>query len=276
MTNLMQFKAMINKIAKTNKISAQLVLQNYILERFLERVALSKYKDNYIIKGGFLISSILGIHSRTTKDLDATIKDYPLNKLSIENLIQEIIKIQVKDDFNFEFKRITEIREDDEYGGYRVYLLANNQKLKVPFQLDITTGDIIIPQEIEFHYKLMFEDRFISIKAYNLETVLAEKLDAILSLGKQSTRSRDFYDFYTLIKLRSMDIDFNILIQALNKKTLWKNKNYQEIINEIKNSNEMIERWKNYQAKFSYAQNIDFLEICDLIINLMDKLIGEK
>lgn len=276
MTNLMQFKAMINKIAKINKISAQLVLQNYILERFLERVALSKYKDNYIIKGGFLISSILGIHSRTTKDLDATIKDYPLNKISIEKLIQEIIKIQVEDDFEFEFKRITEIREDDEYGGYRVHLLANNQKLKVPFQLDITTGDIIIPQEIEFHYKLMFEDRFISIKAYNLETVLAEKLDAILSLGKQSTRSRDFYDFYTLIKLRSMDIDFNILIQALNKKTLWKIKNYQEIINEIKNSNEMIERWKKYQEKFSYAQNIDFLEICDLIISLMDKLIGEK
>ena len=160
MRNPMQLKAMVKNIAKKKRISAQLVLQNYMLERFLERVSVSKYRDNFIIKGGFLISSMVGLDSRATMDMDATIKGYPVSEGTI-------------------------------------------QKMAVPLKLDITTGDKITPCEIEYEYKLMLEDRSIRVLAYNLATILAEKLETVVSRGDQNTRPRDYYDIYILTKLQS-------------------------------------------------------------------------
>ena len=215
MKNAMQLKAVIKNLAKEKNISAALVLQNYMLERFLERVSLSKYRDNYIIKGGFLIASMVGLDSRATMDMDATIKGYPVNEETIRKMVEEIIAIPVPDDITFRFKSIGEIREGDEYTGYRVALSADYEKMAVPLKLDITTGDKITPREVEYRYKLMMEDRNISVMAYNLSTVLAEKLETIVSRGDQNTRPRDYYDVFILTKLQADNIDMQSLGAAL-------------------------------------------------------------
>ena len=159
MKNAMQLKAIVKNMAKEKKIAAQLVLQNYMLERFLERVSLSSYRENFIIKGGFLIASMVGLDTRATMDMDATIKGYPVNEETIQNMIMGILTVQVDDSISFEFKSVGEIREGDEYTGYRVALTANYEKMAVPLKLDITTGDKITPREIEYEYKrLILQD----------------------------------------------------------------------------------------------------------------------
>ena len=158
MKNAMQLKAIVKRIAKEKRISAQLVLQNYMLERFLERVSLSPFRENFIIKGGFLIASMVGLDSRATMDMDATIKAYPVNRETIQNMIEGILDAPVDDGISFELRSIGEIREGDEYAGYRVALTASYEKMAVPLKLDITTGDKITPREIEYEYKLMLED----------------------------------------------------------------------------------------------------------------------
>ena len=216
MKNVMQLKAIVRNIAKEKRITAQLVLQNYMLERFLERVSVSDYQENFIIKGGFLIASLVGLNSRTTMDMDATIKRYPVSRESVRNMIEEIIRIDLEDDIMFTFKSIGEIREGDEYTGYRVSLLANYPPMAVPLKLDITTGDKITPREIEYQYKLMMEDRSICVLAYNLSTILAEKLETVISRGDQNTRPRDYYDIYILSKLQAENIDPETLAYALH------------------------------------------------------------
>ena len=215
MKNAMQLKAVVKNIAKDKKISAQLVLQNYMMERFLERVSLSKYRDNYIIKGGFLIASMIGLDSRATMDMDATIKGYPVDAATIHSMIADIIAVSIDDDVSFRLNSISEIREEDEYTGYRVALVANYENLAVSLKLDITTGDQITPKEIEYGYKLMFEDRSIYVMAYNLSTILAEKLETVISRGDQNTRPRDYYDIYILTKLLADNIDSVTLADAL-------------------------------------------------------------
>ena len=159
MKNAMQLKAIVKNMSKEKKIAAQLVLQNYMLERFLERVSLSSYRENFIIKGGFLIASMVGLDTRATMDMDATIKGYPVNEETIQNMIMGILTVQVDDSISFEFKSVGEIREGDEYTGYRVALTANYEKMAVPLKLDITTGDKITPREIEYEYKrLILQD----------------------------------------------------------------------------------------------------------------------
>lgn len=277
MKNAMQLKAIIKNIAKEKRISAQLVLQNYMLERFLERVSLSPYREYFIIKGGFLIASIVGLDSRTTMDLDATIKSYPVNKETIQNMIEEILIVPVEDNISFEFKSIEEIREGDEYTGYRFALSANYEKMAVPLKLDITTGDKITPREIEYKYKLMLEARSISVMAYNLPTILAEKLETVISRGDQNTRPRDYYDIYILMKLQSGNIDLITLRDALRASTDKRGsvniiKQYREIIQVIRNSPVMNRQWDDYRKTFDYADGIKFEDTCDAVIAIMDRI----
>ena len=196
MKNSMQLKAVVKNIAKKKKISAQLVLQNYMLERFLERVSISEYRNNFIIKGGFLISSMVGLDSRATMDMDATLKRYPVNEDTVRKMIEKIIQINLQDDITFTLKNIGEIREGDEYTGYRISLSANYPPMAVPLKLDITTGDKITPHEVEYEYKLMLEERKIQVLAYNMATILAEKLETVISRSDQNTRPRDYYDIF--------------------------------------------------------------------------------
>lgn len=217
MINIMQLKAKIKNISKEKNISAQLVLQNYMMERFIERISLSDFQDQMIIKGGLLISSIVGLDSRATMDIDMTLKGKPINEAFILDYINEISRININDEVKFDVVSITEIREMDDYFGFRVSLIALIGTMKIPLKIDITTGEKIIPSEISYEYPLMFENRSIKIKAYNLETILSEKIETIISRGNQNTRMRDFYDVYILLKLKSKNIDYNILRLAIEE-----------------------------------------------------------
>ena len=277
MKNAMQLKAVVKNIAKEKKISAQLVLQNYMLERFLERVSVSEYRNNFIIKGGLLIVSMVGLNSRTTMDMDATIKRYPVSEETIQKMVEEIIKINLEDEITFTFKSIGEIREGDEYTGYRIALSANYPPMAVPLKLDITTGDKITPREVEYEYKLMMEDRSICVLAYNMATILAEKLETVISRGDQNTRPRDFYDIYILTKLQAENIDLETLAFALDATTRKREsssvvKQYHKIMETVRNSEIMNRQWQNYQKDFDYAAGIEFRETCDAVVRIMESL----
>lgn len=281
MKNAIQLKAIIKNIAKNKNISAALVLQNYMLERFLERVSLSRYHDNYIIKGGFLIASMVGLDSRATMDMDATIKGYPVNEEAIRKMVEDIIAVPVEDTIHFCLKSVREIREGDEYTGYRVALTANYEKMAVPLKLDITTGDKITPREIEYSYKLMMEDRSIRVLAYNLSTILAEKLETVVSRGDQNTRPRDYYDIYILSKLQAKNIDVDSLKAALSATTAKRGSSelmmqYAEIMRTVKSSDVMKRQWDNYRKDFDYAAGIEFEETCDAVVAMMDELVSRQ
>jgi predicted nucleotidyltransferase component of viral defense system len=273
----MQLKAIIKNLAKEKHISAQLVMQNFMLERLLERISLSRYQHNFILKGGFLIAAMLGLDTRATMDMDATIKGLPVNEQTIREMFEEICKIDLDDDVIFEFRRIGEIREGDEYTGYRVSLSANYPPMEVPLKLDITTGDKITPREIEYQFKLLLEDRSISVLAYNLETILAEKLETVISRGDQNTRPRDFYDIYILAKLQSSNIESEALKAALvatAKKRGSANviKNYRGIMETVGKSEIMQRQWRNYQKDFGYAVGIEFADVCEVVVSLMERI----
>ena len=279
--NPMQLKAFIKKKAAEKNISAQLVMQNYMLERLLERISLSAYKRNFILKGGFLISAIVGLDTRATMDLDATIKGFTLTHESIQRIFEEICAVEVPDDVLFELREISDIREGDDYPGIRVSLNANYPPIRVPLTVDVTTGDIITPREIEYTFSLLFDDRTISILAYNLETVLAEKIETVLSRSIANTRPRDFYDIHILYSLRGAECNPETLLQALertaNKRGSQKVlRQYQDIISEIRSSEQLRGFWKKYQRDFDYAKDISFDDACDTIQHIMNSMLQNK
>ena len=259
MKNAMQLKAIIKNIAKEKHIPAQLVMQNFMLERLLERISISKYQRNFILKGGFLIAVMVGIDTRATMDMDATIKGLPVNEQTVRKMFEEICKIEFADDVTFSFQNIGKIREGDEYTGYRISLSANYPPMAVPLKLDITTGDKITPKEIEYQFKLLLEDRNISVLAYNLETIMAEKLEKVITRGDQNTRPRDYYDIYILTKLQYSNIEPDSL-KAAFKATADKRgsavvvKDYRKIMNTVRNSEVMQRQWKNYQKVLNMQQ----------------------
>lgn len=278
MKTAVQLKALIKNLSKEKNISAQLLLQNYMLERFLERISVSQYRNNYIIKGGFLIASLVGLDTRSTMDMDVTIKGHPVAEETILEMMSDIIKIDLSDGVSFDVGKISEIRESDDYSGYRVSLVGKFSTISQPLKLDITTGDAITPKEIEYDYTLMLDGRKISVLAYNLATILAEKLETIITRGDQNTRSRDFYDVYILNKLQTENINYEVLSDALYKTTQRRQsthvlKNYKEILDSVMTNEEMLNRWLNYQKDFDYAKNIDFKDVCLVIKNVMEDII---
>ncbi|MDR0199874.1 MAG: nucleotidyl transferase AbiEii/AbiGii toxin family protein [Streptococcaceae bacterium] len=277
MRNAMQLKSIVKNLSKEKRISAQLVLQNYMLERLLERIALSKYKQNFIVKGGFLIAAMVGLDTRATMDMDVTIKGEPVNDENIKRMFETILSIPVDDGITFVVRTISEIREGDDYTGYRVSLTGNFPPMSVPLKLDVTTGDKITPQEIEFTYKSLFEDKSISVLAYNLETILAEKLEAIISRGDQTTRPRDYYDVYILRKLQFGNVNTEHLRKAIETTAKRRGtsdimKSYKEVLAVCRSSDAMNAQWKKYQNSFDYAKDIDFSQTCDAVAEVMDEL----
>lgn len=275
--NPMQLKAFIKKKAADKNISPQLVMQNYMLERLLERISLSKYKNNFILKGGFLISAIVGLDTRATMDLDTTIKGLTLTHESIREIFREICTVEVADDVKFELVDIADIREGDDYPGIRVSLKANYPPISVPLTVDVTTGDIITPKEIEYTFSLLFDDRTINILAYNIETVLAEKLETVLSRSIANTRPRDFYDIHILYALRGEECDAKMLLQALERTadkrgSLSVLEVYTDIIAEIRASEQLRGFWRKYQRDFDYVKDISFNDVCDTIQYIMDNI----
>ena len=275
--NPMQLKAFIKNKAVEKHISAQLVMQNYMLERLLERISLSQYKNNFILKGGFLISAIVGLDTRATMDLDTTIKGFTLTHESIHTIFTEICAVQISDDVQFEIAGISDIRESDDYPGIRVALKAKYPPISVPLTVDVTTGDMITPREVEYSFSLLFDERKISILAYNLETVLAEKLETVLSRNIANTRPRDYYDIHILYSLRGADCERKTLRQALERTTLKRGSSsilidYQEILQEIRQSNSLRKMWEKYSREYEYAKDISFDDSCNTIEKIMDAI----
>ena len=273
--NRAQLKAWIKNMSAKVDVNENIILQNYMLERLLERSAVSEYKYKFILKGGMLITAIVGIDMRNTLDIDATIKGFDLEKDNLENILNEIFNIDLDAGVTFEFRGIKEIRQEDEYGGYRVSLDAKFDKLVVPMKLDITTGDVITPKEIKYKFDLLFEERSIEILAYNMETVIADKFETIISRNVDTTRARDFYDIYILWTTQQKNFDKKLLKQAIIKKfeyrgSVDKLNNIDEIVEVIKESEALKEHWKNYQGKFSYAKDISYEDTVKELMEIVD------
>lgn len=251
-----QLKALVRNLSKKLNVEAETLLRNFMLERFLERMTVSEYKDNFILKGGMLIAAMVGIDTRTTMDMDATIKGQTLTALEIKTIVEEILRIPINDGVEFTFSGIEETREEADYPGYRVSVTAVFDKTRQTLKVDITTGDFVTPREIEYSFKLMFENRAINILAYNLETILAEKFETIITRGVTNTRMRDFYDIYILTTTKSFDGDiFKAALQkTVEKRGTSKQMNdIHEVITMLEESSVMIDLWEKYRKKYSYA-----------------------
>lgn len=276
MINIESIKAKIRNLAKNNNLSSQEVLQMFLFERFLERLSKSDYRSNFVIKGGFLVSSLIGISNRTTMDMDSTIKGLPLTEENITKVVNSIINIEVNDGIQFEIKDVNYIRESDEYENFRVSLVANIGKTKNPMKLDLTTGDAITPSEIEYSYPCIFHEKNIEVLAYPVETIIAEKYESIIKRNITTTRMRDFYDLYTLYNLKKSEIDMNILCTAI-KRTSSKRETSQimkiseEIIEDIQNDPYLKELWDVYVSENKYIGELSFDNVVDIV-----KIISEK
>ena len=261
-----------------NTISAQLY-QMFFFERILERISISRYKDNIILKGGLLLSSIIGEDMRTTKDMDATLKSVLLERSNILNIMNEILAIPLNDSVKFEIVDIKDIREEAEYGGFKINIVGMLEKLRVNVFVEFTTGDKITPKEIDYNYNSIFENKKIPILAYTIETILAEKFETIISRSIANTRLKDFYDVYILMSNYKEIISNDVLVEAV-KNTFRKRETninidkISDVISLIKNDNVMKHYWEKYQSKFSFAQGINYNEIMDkldYILLLLEK-----
>lgn len=268
-----QLKGVVKSMAKKKNISPQAVLQMLMFERLVERLSVSRFRDQFILKGGLLISSMVGIGERTTMDMDTTVKGLDMNEMQIKDVIEEILGINVSDEVIFVFKGIQPIREDDEYENFRVSLQADFGKMKIPMKIDITTGDVITPREIIYHFPLTFEDRSVAVWAYTLETILAEKYETIIRRGIANTRARDFYDLYLLHKMYAENINRENLKKAVDLTSRKRHseadlEDAEEILTEIKNSDSMKQLWKKYGRESQYAKDISF----DMVIDCVRKI----
>lgn len=265
MSNAMSLKAKIRNIAKQKNLPAQVILQNYMFERLLVRLAKSEYKDKFVLKGGMLVAAIVGLDNRATMDLDTTLKNLPLTPEKIKTALAEICDIPCEDEVAFEISNIAPIREDDIYGGYRVMIKAKYDTLLTPLSIDVSTGDAITPQAVEFTFHEIFdEDKSFSLWAYNVETVLAEKVETILRRTVFNTRPRDFYDAYILATTQKFDKSiFKEALQATaeHRGTTEQISNVDLILKNISESKELRMMWDKYRQQFAYAEDITYESI---------------
>ena len=253
------------------------------MERFLERISLSEYKDQFILKGGMLVAAMVGLDARATMDLDATIKNTTISVTDVEMIISRIISIPLDDGVSFHIKRISAIMEEADYPGVRVSMETEFDGVITPLKIDISTGDVITPREMRYSFKLMLEDRTIEIWAYNLETVLAEKMETVISRNVTNTRMRDFYDIYILQKLHMEQLKKEVLWNALaatarKRGTLEQieSADIREIFNEVESSSVMEELWKTYQKNYAYAADIPWHAIIKSIRTLYEMIYRER
>ena len=262
-TTARQLKDLIRNMSKKKSADAQILMRNYMMERFLERISLSEYKNQFILKGGMLVAAMVGLDARATMDLDATIKGTNVSVEDVEMIISKIISIPLNDGVLFRIKRISEIMEEADYPGVRVSMETKFDGVITPLKIDISTGDVITPREIKYKFNLMLEDRTIEVWAYNLETVLAEKLETVVSRNVTNTRMRDFYDIYILQKLYGEQLSKDVLRDALvatakKRETLEQieTEDIDEVFDEIQSSSVMENLWKAYQRNYSYSADI--------------------
>ena len=271
-TTARQLKDLIRNMSKKKSADAQILMRNYMMERFLERISLSEYKDQFILKGGMLVAAMVGLDARATMDLDATIKGTNVNVADVEMIISRIISIPLDDGVSFRIKRISEIMEEADYPGVRVSMETKFDGVITPLKIDISTGDVITPKEIKYNFNFMLEDRTIQLWAYNLETVLAEKLETVVRRNVTNTRMRDFYDIYILQKLHGdqlkKEVLWNALVATARKRGTLKqieSEDIREIFDEVESSPVMEKLWKTYQKIYSYAADIPWHIVMDSV-----------
>ena len=268
-----QLKDLIRNLSREKSADAQLLMRNYMMERFLERISLSEYRDKFILKGGMLVAAMVGLDARSTMDLDATVKGANVNVEEIENLISAIVSVPIDDGVKFQLKSISEIMDEAEYPGIWVSMTTTFDGVVTPLKIDISTGDAITPREVRYSFKLMLEDRSIDIWAYNLETVLAEKLETIITRTTTNTRMRDFYDIYILDQLHGNTLNRQTLHDAL-RATVHKRGTEQhlaeavDVLNEVESSPVMQKLWESYRRKFSYAADLEWSIIMGAVRSL--------
>ncbi|MCD8124422.1 MAG: nucleotidyl transferase AbiEii/AbiGii toxin family protein [Lachnospiraceae bacterium] len=268
-----QLKDLIRNLSKKKSADAQVLMRNYMMERFLERISLSEYRDKFILKGGMLVAAMVGLDARSTMDLDSTLKGTTLNRETIETIIDGILSAPVDDGVSFQVKSISDIMDEAEYPGVRVSMSAAFDGTVTPIKIDISTGGVITPRAVQYHFKLMLEDRSISLWAYNLETILAEKLESVISRATTNTRMRDFYDICILSRMYQDTLDADTLRQALAATSHKRQSEHMllegdEILKEVEASPVMQKLWESYRKKFSYASDIGWQDVMSAVRNL--------
>ena len=261
-----QLKGTIRNIAAQKNLRAQEILQMFFFERILERLSNSAYRDNFILKGGLLISSMIGISERTTMDMDTTVRGIQMEESEIIKAFKEILLVDVGDGILFEYDGIEPIREDDAYNNFRVHLRAKYGKIDSPMKIDVTTGDIITPAAIQYDFPMLFDERTISVKAYTLETILAEKYETIIHRNVGTTRARDYYDLHRLYRSRKTEINVEffreaVLHTAKKRGSTEDVEDWQSIIEEIRNEPQMYKLWSNYIFENKYIGDLKFEEV---------------
>lgn len=268
-----QLKDLIRNLSREKSADAQLLMRNYMMERFLERISLSEYRDKFILKGGMLVAAMVGLDARSTMDLDATVKGANVNVEDIENLISAIVSVPIDDGVKFQLKSISEIMDEAEYPGIRVSMTTTFDGVVTPLKIDISTGDAITPREVRYSFKLMLEDRSIDICAYNLETVLAEKLETIITRTTTNTRMRDFYDLHILSQLHGQsivpaDLRAALIATARKRGTEKYLADAPAAFDEVEADSNMEKLWRAYQKKFSYAADLSWHTVVESIRSL--------
>ena len=265
----MSLKGRIKNYAKSNNIAAQVVLQNYMFECFLARLSVSEYNEKFVVKGGMLIAAIVGLDTRSTMDLDTTLRNLPLTEEKITEAIDAICKTDMKDDVVFMVKSIEPIRKDDIYGGYCVRLDAVYDTIVTPLSIDVSTGDVITPDAVKYEFSGIFdEDIRISLWGYNIETVIAEKVETILRRGVFTTRPRDYYDVYILGTTQEYDKEIYkeaLKATAEHRGSTEQISDVEGILKQISESDDLKDTWKKYQKKFAYASDISYENVLEVL-----------
>jgi predicted nucleotidyltransferase component of viral defense system len=265
--NSMQIKDKVRNIANKKNVDFNTVFRLYMYDRFIERLAVSEYKDNFILKGGFYLSTLFGIENRATLDIDTAITKATFNEENIREMLEEIISIDINDNAILELASISTIRDEDEYGGYRATINIKLENIKESFHIDIATGDPITPKAIIYKYLPTLGERRINLWAYNIETVLSEKLETILSRAEASSRTRDYYDIYLIYKMSFENINQDHFRESIAK-TFEKREYYGDIINtltKIKDSEILRNRWEAYSKKNSYAKDVSYEDVIECL-----------
>lgn len=273
MSKAMSLKAKIRNIAKQKNIPAQVILQNYMFERLLVRLSASEYKEKFVLKGGMLVAAIVGLDNRATMDMDTTLKNLPLTPEAIRSALEDICSIAFDDGVVYEIATISPIRKDDIYGGYRVMLNARFDIMLTPLSIDVSTGDVITPHAVQYNFSEIFDDeKSYELWAYNIETVMAEKVETILRRGIFNTRPRDFYDAYILTTTQKFDITvFEDALKATanHRGTTDQIADVPSILHNIEKSPELKMMWDKYRKQFSYARDITYEQIMNSIKTLL-------
>ena len=272
-----KLRAVCQKISKETGLSFNAIQTHYFLESILEKIADSEENENFIFKGGFLLANVIGIRQRSTVDIDFLIRRFSLTEENIEQRFKKILQTGKDNGITYEIQKIEEIHKDDEYGGFRIKILCRLENIRQVIPLDIATGDPITPNEISYEYKSIFSDKVFEICAYNIETMLAEKIQTVFQRGVFNSRSKDFYDIYVLYHLKKEEIDFGSLKKACQNTFKHRNTDFNigsilGVLQNLKDEQDLKTRWKSYQKRFTYAEEVSFDDVISTAMELIEKI----